>query len=106
MKIGEYGVLFRFDANYDMSAWTALTLTFTKPDESFLIKTNPAVSLGATTVPTSLGTFLANQYVQYTFVAGDIDQAGDWEVFLTYESGPSVKLISTPFLFKVDNPAC
>ena len=82
--VGSYGVQLRFGVGFDMSAFTGLELTFTKPNNTTLVVTNPAVALGTTDVLTEVGTFLANQYVTYTFTAGQLDQAGNWHVRLKY----------------------
>jgi len=82
--VGSFGVQIRFGVGYDMSAFTGLELTFTKPDNTTLVVTNPAVELGALEIVTEVGTFLPNEYVTYTFTIGQLDQAGNWHVQLRY----------------------
>jgi len=108
VNVGEYGVIYRLDTGYDMSAFTALTLTFTKPDDTVMVRTNPAVALGMVNFADPvLGEFLAFQYVTYTFAVGEVDVGGTWEVYLTYDAGPGLRLFSTPTSkFEVNNPAC
>jgi len=106
MKLNEVGVIFRFDANFDLSAWTALTLVFTLPDGTQTTRTDPDVTVGTQDQETSKGLFLAFQYVQYTIVTGDLSQAGNWECYLIYDSGPNIHLISDTTMFFVENADC
>lgn len=104
MNVGEYGVEFVLGTGFDMSANTGLALVFTKPDASVLTVTNPAVTInaspyvGATTPP---GTFAGNTYFQYTFLNGDVNQAGLWSVRGHYLSS-GVLLISDPTTFTIN----
>jgi hypothetical protein len=82
--VGTYGVQFLFGVGFNMSAFTGLELTFTKPDNTTLVVTNPAVGLGVVDIDTDVGTFLANQYVTYTFTIGQLNLAGNWHVRLKY----------------------
>lgn len=101
----EFGVVLRFNAGYDMSNNTGLQLVLTPPSGSTNAltrtkATTPAVTLGASDVETSEGTFTANEYVEYTTASGEIDEAGSWTARLTYtESG--VQLISELVTFVV-----
>lgn len=106
MNLGEYGVVFRFNTSFNMSAFTAFQLTFTKPSGALLVKTNPAVSLGVVPVSTPLGTFAANEYVQYTWIVGDVDEAGEWCAQLRYDQGATIRLLSDMAHFDVLNPVC
>lgn len=102
MNVGEYGVVFAFDASFDMSAKTSLSLALTKPDGTVLTKTP---TLGTIPLVTTLGTFAANEYVTYTFINGDVNQAGIWCAQLTYNDA-SQHLISDFGHFTVDEPEC
>lgn len=101
MNVNEYGVDFLMSTSYDMSGFTSLSLEFTKPDDTTLVVTDPAVSVPASPVATTAGTFAANQYISYTFQIGDVDQTGEWSARLTYVDG-SKRLISEIALFTVD----
>jgi len=92
--VGTYGIQFQFGVGFDMSAFTALELTLTKPDDSTIVVTNPEVALGATDVETTVGLFLANEYVTYTFTIGQLDQAGSWHVRLKYTDATPRELFS------------
>lgn len=101
MNLGEYGVVYRQNVGFDISANTSLSITFTKPDGSTLVVTT-GVSFGAVDVQTEYGTFTAHQYATYTFVSGDVDQVGDWSGRVTYNNtGLGQHLISTPGPFTV-----
>lgn len=89
LRIGEIGKTIRVNTDYDLSSNTQLTLTFTKPDGTTLTKTKtvdgvsaPAVDVTDPDDPTV--TFLANEYMEYDTVSGDLDQAGTWSVYATY----------------------
>ena len=105
MNVNEYGIIFRFGTGYDMSGFTTLTLTFTKPDNSVLTKNNAsspnAVTLGVAPIVTTIGNFAANQYVNYTFAPGDVNEQGIWAVWLTYLDSTK-ELISDVALFTVN----
>lgn len=91
MNNGEYGVVFALNADYDISGFTSLSLTFTKPSTETLTVTDTsspnAVSAPATDLVTDDDTFTANEYFQYTFKSGDVDEAGTWSVRGTYVDG-------------------
>lgn len=102
MNVGEYGVIFYFSTGFDMSAWTGFKLTFTLPDGvTQLLKTNPAVTLGTVNVMTDNGLFIANKYVKYTTIQGDISQAGTWMCRCTYDD-PAQHLISDIGVFIIN----
>lgn len=101
MNVNEYGILCLFSVGLDLSANTALSIEFTKPDGSQLIVTNPDVTMGTVDVVTSFGLFPANQYLQYTFADGNVDQAGLWTARATYTDS-SKYLISDPATFVVN----
>lgn len=98
MNVNEYGILLQFGVSFDLSANTSLSFTFTKPDNTTLTKTG---TLGTVTITTTLGTFSANTYATYRFISGDVDQAGDWSVRLTYLDASPARLISTIGVFTV-----
>lgn len=97
MNRGEYGISFLFSCGFDMSANTSLSITFTKPDETTLTKT---ATLGTIDTSTTAGIFLANNFVKYTFLNGDVDQSGVWSARVTYNTA-SVHLISDSAQFTV-----
>jgi hypothetical protein len=75
--------------SFDMSSSTGLSLLFTKPDGSTLLKTeasaNPVTAPAVALVnDPDLGDQPASTYFQFTSVADDFDQAGTWAVCGTY----------------------
>ena len=101
MNSGEFGVVFRFGVGFGMGSFSGLSLTFTRPDSSAFTVSNPSVTLGSGDVVTSLGTFLNQQYVLYTFAQGDISMPGTYQVRLTYTDNAPKQLISTPAFFTI-----
>jgi len=100
LNVGEYGVHLWFSTGFDMRGFTSLSIIFTKPDQTVLTVTNPAVSVGAVDENTVFGLFPANKYLDYVFVEGQVDQVGVWGVRCTYTDG-SQHLISDPTTFTI-----
>lgn len=98
MFVNEYGIELQFGVSFDMSANTSLSFTFTKPDLTLL---TVAGVLGVSPVTTPLGVFAANTYATYTFVNGNVDQEGEWQVRLTYHDASPAQLISSIGKFTV-----
>ncbi len=85
LKVGETGKIIRVAAGFDMSSNTELTLTFYKPDATTITKVKAdGVALGAGVTDDTLGVLAANEYVEYAVDWGLIDQAGAWNLTLTY----------------------
>ncbi len=98
---GEFGVACVFYTAYDMSTFTTLQIKFTKPDGEELLAT---ATCPAVQVVTALGTFPANEYAQYYFVDGDLDQLGVWYARVIYQksnASPPLQLISNSSSFEV-----
>lgn len=98
MNVDEYGVILQFGVSFDMSSTTGLSFTFTKPDLTTLTVVG---TLGTLQITTTEGIFAANTYATYRFINGDIDQAGEWSVRLTYLDASPARLISTVGTFTV-----
>lgn len=101
MNVGDYGTTYYFGtgfggAGFDMSAYTDLILTFTAPDgfTTFSVDSTSGVTLGNTNQTVTGGIFNAHQYVIYNFLKGQITQAGQWTVRLTYQQSTAVPPIS------------
>lgn len=84
MKANEYGINFLMNTDFDLSASTSIVLVVTRPDGTMLNITNPALTVGNVDIITNIGTFLANQYVKYVFVKGDVNQLGVYTARLYY----------------------
>lgn len=101
MNVNEYGIAVLFSTGYDMSSFTTVSITFTKPDGTLLTVTNPAVSVPNVDVTTTQGVFAAHKYLSYTTVNGDIDQAGTWTARAFYIDPTPRRLDSTVATFTV-----
>jgi hypothetical protein len=104
MNVNEWGVAFVFSTGFDMSSFTSISITFTKPDATTLVVTNPAVTVPNFDLVTTEGTFLANKYAKYIFVSGDVNQAGDWSAIVTYDDATPQHLISDRGTFTIETP--
>lgn len=98
-NVGEYGIAYDLNVNYDISAATSLQLVITRPDESKITGV-PTVGL-VPLVTEDEGTFAAKQYCTYLFKDGDLNQAGDYLVRLVYTDATK-RLISDPTAFSVN----
>lgn len=96
----EWGVVFYLEVSFDLTANTALSLVFTKPDGVVMTRSKPQVAVGLTTLASSLGSLGAGTYVVYTFAVGEVDQSGVWTARLTY-TDVARSLISDPATFTV-----
>lgn len=99
---GEYGIACVFSTAYDMSAFTTISLKFTKPDGTVLMVTDAnGVTVPNTPITTVLGTFAANKYARYAFQNGDLDQTGVWKCRVLYTDATPQHLISNESTFTV-----
>lgn len=98
MNVGEYGLVFNLNVNFDISAATSLQLAITRPDGTAIAGV-PTVGLVDLTT-TDDGTYPAKKYCSYTFVDGDLNQVGDYTARLTYNDAAK-RLISDPTSFSV-----
>ena len=71
-----------FFVAFDLSEFSDLDLIFIKPDGD-LLDVTPI--LGTADITVSNRNLAANEYVAHTFEIGEIDQAGDWSVYLSYD---------------------
>jgi hypothetical protein len=99
INVGEYGIAFDLNVNYDLSGATLLEMRFTRPDGTTFtgVATRGAVPL----VTVDQGTFAANKYATYVFKDGDLTLPGDYPVRLAYTDA-SKRLISDPTSFAVN----
>lgn len=99
MNVGEYGIAFNLNVNFDLSAATALQLAITRPDESKI--TGVPVVGQVPLVTDDLGTFAPKQYCTYLFKDGDLSVPGDYLVRLIFTDATK-RLISDPTSFFVN----
>lgn len=104
MNVNEWGVAFLFSTGFDMSSFTSISITFTKPDATTLVVTNPDVTVPNFDIVTTDGTFLANKYCKYIFQNGDVNLAGAWSAIVTYNDATPQHLISDRGLFTIETP--
>lgn len=103
VNVGEWGINFYFSTGFDMSANTALKIVFTKPDNTTLTVTNPDVTAPGSPVTLPNGqTFNANEYMLYTFKAGDLDVPGTWSARAFYTDASQMLNTKIPANFTVD----
>jgi len=110
LKVGEKGKTVQIGASFDMSSNTDLNILFTKPDQTQLTVntaggvTAPAIQVTIDVlidgVPTPK-TFEANEYFEYDFVSGDLDQSGTWVANGIYIEGALKEFCGDPFTFTV-----
>lgn len=98
-NVGEYGIAFDLNLNYDVSAATSLQMVITRPDGT-KITGAPTVGLVDLATPDQ-GTFPARQYCTYLFAQGDLSQPGTYSARVTYTDSTK-RLISPPVAFTVN----
>lgn len=111
MNVGAYGNNLYFGtglngAGFDLSAYTELTLEFTRSDNTTLtVTTANGVTLGASPLSVPGGnTYNTHQYVSYVFTQGQVTVPGAWKVRLVYDdatASPPVHLPSDVGVFTV-----
>lgn len=73
----DFGRVVRLWCRRDISSYTTFEMVFTSPSNTSIVKT---ASLGTTAVTTDLGTFPANEYIEYTVEEKLLSEPGLWEV--------------------------
>jgi len=78
----EFGKIIYVNVGIDLSTATAYSIKLTKPDGTEVTLTQAdGVDLATADGATPCGDILlANQYIFYTTITGDIDQTGTWKV--------------------------
>jgi hypothetical protein len=99
INVGEYGIAFDLNVNYDLTGATSLQMAVTRPDGTTF--TGAAVAGLVPLVTADQGTFLAKQYCTYLFKDGDLTVPGEYLVRLIYTDA-SKRLISDPTSFSVN----
>jgi hypothetical protein len=105
MNVGEYGIQYNLNVNYNISAFTALRLEITRPDATVITRTQANITVPAVPLVTSEGTFSANQYARYYFQDGDLTLPGSYSARLTFTNTgatPPLNLISDVTTFTVN----
>ena len=108
-KVGTYGVqLIAIDAQFDLSNNTDLEIEFTKPDQTTLtVNKSGGVSAPSSNLTIDVDgvstEFLANEYWLYSWVSGDLDQAGTWSASGIYIEGANKRACGNSVTFQVLN---
>lgn len=99
VNVGEYGLALNVNVNFDITAATGLSLSFTRPDNSAF---SGACTVGQVdlAVPGE-GTYLAGRYARYLIQPGDLTVPGEYTVRLTYTDAAPKRLISDNTSFTV-----
>lgn len=104
MRVGESGIRHRIDMLFDMSSNTSIDFVYTKPVTRDLLSV-PGI-LGATQETIDSVATAANFWCYYDFTPTDIDEAGLWELNITYNNTTptpdNILLNQTPITFTVD----
>lgn len=75
----EYGQILRVNMGEDVSSNTALNFIL-EPREGSKIETATGVVVGSSNVTEDDESYLANQYLEYTVQATDLDYVGQWRI--------------------------
>jgi len=81
IRVGESGKRHRVNVKFDMSSNTSIGFVYTKPSGATL--TVPGV-LGTSSITIAGVSVSPNFWAYYDFVPGDLDEAGDYDLQITY----------------------
>jgi len=98
-NVGEYGIAYDVNVNYDLSAAAKVRMDIKRPDGT-VIGGDAVVGL-VDLVTESMGTFQAKKYCTYTFKDGDLNQVGDYIARVIYTDSTK-RLIADPVGFSVN----
>lgn len=103
--VGEYGKNIYLNTGHDLSSATGVEIHFSAPTGGTSFVNSASVSVLASNLTSSAcGVFSANKTIQYILNSGDVDIKGIWKVWVQADFGSTVRLISTSFKFRADNP--
>jgi len=103
--VGEYGKSLYVETGHNLSSATGVEIHFSAPTGGTSFVNSASVSVLAANITSSAcGVFSAQKTVQYILNSGDINVSGIWKVWIQAQFGASVRLISTSFKFKAENP--
>ena len=98
------GVAIYVDTQYNISSATTLEVHVSGP-VSFVNSATASVSVLASNFTTSAcGVFSADKTVKYVINSGDFSTAGTYKLWIQAEFGPSTRLVSSSFSFRVNDP--
>lgn len=87
IRVGESGKRHRINCKFDMSSNTSIGFVYTKPVTG---NTLTVTGVLGTTIETIDGlSVAANFWAYYDFEVGDVDEAGNWDLQITYNNTAS-----------------
>ena len=87
LRVGESGKEHRINVKFDMSSNTSIGFVYTKPGTGTTLSVSGVLG---TTQETIDGVIVAaNFWASYTFQPTDLDEAGDWDLQITYNNTSS-----------------
>ena len=106
MNVGEYGNKLRINAKEDITGNTNL-VKLISPQKYYTVKeitVANGLSVGASDVDINGEIYLAGEYVEYTFIEGDIFICGEWQTRLisNFPPGSVNKTTDYPLTFQID----
>ena len=94
MNVGEYGNIFRFNVNSDISAATPTLILEPRFGTALKLTTIDGVTIPTSDIAVNGQTFLANQYVEYIIKEDDLNYAGRWRAKLKAKFSDTKELIT------------
>ena len=98
----EYGQTLTVGFDQDVSGATSLNFILEpRLGEKIERSASDGLVLGTVNIEVNDESFLANQYVQYTILEGDLDYAGTWRYKAEVQLNSTVKLVSDYHIVEV-----
>jgi hypothetical protein len=87
IRVGESGKRHRINCKFDMSSNTSIGFVYTKPVTGSTLTVSGVLGTTAETIDGVAAA--ANTWAYYDFVPGDVDEAGAWDLQITYTNTAS-----------------
>jgi len=84
IRVGESGKRHRIIVQFDMSSNTSIDFVYTKPISSDLLSVSGVLGTTAETIDGV--SVAANFWAYYDFEPTDLDEAGNWDLQITYNN--------------------
>lgn len=84
IRVGESGKQHRINVQFDMSANTSIDFVYKKPISGDLLSVSGV--LGTTTETIDGVSVAPNFWASYDFAPTDLDEAGNWDLQITYNN--------------------
>lgn len=108
IRIGDIGKTLYVGTGFDMSLNSDLEIRFKSPaGVEFTRTSSDGITAPATPSPNlpDVGILAANEYLQYTTLAGDFTETGDYCVIGVYVEGALITYLGTPAILTI-SAAC